>query len=142
MALSRPEKASWLAKVPLFEGCAGPVIEGVADVTTEQSFADGQAIVQQGQVGNGLFIVVSGGARIVAGGRDIGRLGPGEFVGELSVIDQRPRAATALAEGPTVCLALASWDLLALVGRDRELTLNLLRGLAARLRHVDAQLRD
>jgi CRP/FNR family transcriptional regulator, cyclic AMP receptor protein len=142
VALSRPEKVSWLARVPLFEGCAGPVIEGIADVTMEQAFADGQAIVQQGQVGNGLFIVVSGSVRVVAGSRELGRLGPGDFVGELSVIDQQPRAATVVADGPTVCLALASWDLLALVGRDRELSLNLLRGLAARLRRVDEQLRD
>jgi CRP/FNR family transcriptional regulator, cyclic AMP receptor protein len=142
VALSRQEKVSWLAKVPLFDGCTGQVIEDVADVTTEQAFVDGQAIVQQGQVGNGLFIVVSGSVRVVAGSRELGRLGPGEFVGELTVIDQQPRAATVTADGPTVCLALASWDLLALVGRDRELTLNLLRGLAARLRRVDERLRD
>ena len=140
MALSRQEKVAWLEKVPLFEGCPGEVIEGVADVTAEQQFAAGQAVVQQGQVGNGLFIVVSGGVRIVAGSRVLGRLGPGDFVGELSVIDQQPRTATALAEGPTVCLALASWDLMALVGQDRELTVNLLRGLASRLRRADEQL--
>jgi CRP/FNR family transcriptional regulator, cyclic AMP receptor protein len=140
VALSRQEKVAWLEKVPLFDGCSGEVIEGVADVTAEQRFAAGQAVVQQGQVGNGLFIVVSGGVRIVAGSRELGRLGPGDFVGELSVIDQQPRTATALAEGPTVCLALASWDLMALVGRDRELTVNLLRGLAGRLRRADEQL--
>jgi CRP-like cAMP-binding protein len=140
VALSRQEKVAWLEKVPLFEGCSGKVIEGVADVTAEQQFTAGQAVVQQGQVGNGLFIVVSGGVRIVAGSRVLGRLGPGDFVGELSVIDQQPRTATALAEGPTVCLALASWDLMALVGQDRELTVNLLRGLASRLRRADEQL--
>jgi CRP-like cAMP-binding protein len=140
VALSRQEKVAWLEKVPLFEGCSGKVIEGVADVTAEQQFAAGQAVVQQGQVGNGLFIVVSGGVRIVAGSRVLGHLGPGDFVGELSVIDQQPRTATALAEGPTVCLALASWDLMALVGQDRELTVNLLRGLASRLRRADEQL--
>jgi CRP-like cAMP-binding protein len=140
VALSRQEKVAWLAKVPLFEGCSTKVIEGVADVTAEQQFAAGQAVVQQGQVGNGLFIVVSGSVRIVAGSRELGRLGPGDFVGELSVIDQQPRTATALAEGPTVCLALASWDLMALVGQDRELTVNLLRGLAGRLRRADEQL--
>jgi len=140
VALSRQEKLDWLAKVPLFEGCSNEVIDGIADVTTEQQFEAGQAVVQQGQVGNGLFIVVSGGVRIVAGSRELGRLGPGDFVGELSVIDQQPRTATALAEGPTTCLALASWDLMALVGQDRELTVNLLRGLAGRLRRADEQL--
>ncbi len=102
----------------------------------------GQAVVQQGQVGNGLYIVVSGAVRVVAGSEVLARLGPGEFLGELSVIDQQPRSASAIADGPTVCLALASWDLIELLAQDSELALNLLRELAGRLRRADAQLRD
>ena len=101
----------------------------------------GHAIVQQGQVGNGLYVVVSGAVRIAAGDADLARLGPGEFFGELAVIDQQPRTATAMAEEGTVCLALASWDLIALLERDSDLAMNLLRELAGRLRRADAQLR-
>ena len=142
MTLSTQEKISSLEQVPLLAGCSPAVIEKVAAATGEQAFAPGQAVVQQGQVGNGLYIVVSGAVRIVAGSEELARLGPGEFLGELSVIDQQPRSASAIADGPTVCLALASWDLFDLLAQDSELALNLLRGLAARLRDADAQLRD
>ena len=142
MSLDRPDKLTWLEKVPLFRSCEGELVEHIADASGELDFADGQAIVQQGQVGNGLYIVVSGAVRIVAGGVELARLGPGDFFGELSVIDQQPRNATVFAVGQTVCLALASWDLIALLERDTRLAMNLLRELAGRLRRADAQLRN
>jgi len=140
--LSRPEKIAWLQRVPLLGSCSTATVERIADVTGEQEFAPGQPIVRQGQIGNGLYIVVSGEVRIVAGSEELARVGPGDFFGELSVIDQQPRNATAYAEGPTVCLALASWDLITLLEQDPELAMNLLRELAARLRRADAQLGD
>jgi CRP-like cAMP-binding protein len=141
MSLSTEEKRAWLQKVPLFAGCPVGVVDQLADATAEFAFADGQSIVQQGQVGNGLYIVVTGSARIVQGTDELTRFGPGEFFGELSVIDQQPRAASAFAQGPTVCLALASWDLMAVLERDPKMSLNLLKELAGRLRAADAQLR-
>lgn len=141
MPLGREEKRAWLEQVPLFRGCAPDIIEQLADATAEFEFASEQPIVQQGQVGNGLYIVVDGGARIVAGSEELARLGPGDFFGELSVIDQRPRAATAYAIGATTCLALASWDLVAVLEKDSRLAMNLLTELAGRLRAADAQLR-
>jgi CRP-like cAMP-binding protein len=141
MPLTKEEKRTWLEKVPLFRGCSSEVIEELADATQEFEFGADQAIVQQGQVGNGLYIVVAGAARIVAGSDELVRIGPGDFFGELSVIDQRPRAASAFAVGPTVCLALASWDLVAVLERDSRLAMNLLAELAGRLRAADVQLR-
>ena len=141
MPLTPQEKRSQLETVPLFGECSSEVLDRLADVTSEFSFAADALIVQQGQVGNGLYIVVSGGARIVAGSDELARFGPGDFFGELSVIDQRPRAASAFAVGDTVCLALASWDLMAVLEQEPQLALNLLRELASRLRAADAQLR-
>jgi CRP-like cAMP-binding protein len=139
--LSREEKIAWLAQVPLFAGCSPENIERLADASGEQVFAPGQVLITQGQVGNGLYLVVSGEVRITTGDEDLARLGPGETIGELSVIDQEPRVATAIAEGETVCLALASWDLIAMLERDPSLAMNLLRTLASRLRRADARLR-
>ena len=142
MSLERQQKRAWLEGVPLFRGCSAEILDRLADATGELHFADGQAIVQQGQVGNGLYIVVSGGVRIVAGASELASLGPGDFFGELSVIDQEARNATAYAVGATGCLALASWDLVALLEGDPRLAMNLLRELVARLRRADARLRD
>lgn len=141
MPLTTTQKRAWLEQVPLFRGCADDVIERLAEVTAEVTFDDGQAIVQRGQVGNGLYIVVTGEVRIVAGSEELARLGPGDFFGELSVIDQRPRVASALSSGATACLALASWDLMSLLEREPRLALNLLQELAGRLRRADEQLR-
>lgn len=140
MTLSRQEKVAWLEQVPLFAGCSREVVERLADASTEVAFGAGQVILQQGQVGNGLYLVMSGEVRILAGDDELARLGPGETMGELSVIDQQPRVASAVASIDTVCLALASWDLIALVERDPSLALNLLRELAGRLRRADERL--
>lgn len=141
MPLTSEEKRARLESVPLFRGCSSAVLDRLAEATAEFAFPADASIVQQGQVGNGLYIVVSGGVRIVAGGDELARFGPGDFFGELSVIDQRPRTATAHAVGDTVCLALASWDLMALLEQDAHLAINLLKELAGRLRNADAQLR-
>jgi CRP-like cAMP-binding protein len=140
VTLSRHDKVAWLEQVPLFSGCSREVVERLADVSNEVAFSAGQVIVQQGQVGNGLYIVMSGEVRILAGDDELARLGAGETIGELSVIDQQPRVASAVADVDTVCLALASWDLIALIERDPSLALNLLRQLAGRLRRADERL--
>ena len=141
MSLTTQEKRAWLAKVPLFRDCSDAVLDQLAETTAEFEFRADTPIVREGQIGNGLYIVVDGGARIVAGNDELARLGPGDFFGELSVIDQRPRAASAYAVDDTVCLALASWDLDAVMEREPQLALNLLKELVGRLRNTDAQLR-
>jgi CRP-like cAMP-binding protein len=141
MPLTSQEKRAKLESVPLFRDCSAEVLDRLAGTTAEFQFAADAPIVQQGQVGNGLYIVVSGGVSIVAGSDQLARLGPGDFFGELSVIDQQPRTASAYAVGETVCLALASWDLMAVLEQDPHVSINLLKGLAARLRAADAQLR-
>ena len=141
MPLTSQEKRASLESVPLFRDSSSEVLDRLAEAMTEFEFAADAPIVQQGQVGNGLYIVVSGGVSIVAGSDELARLGPGEFFGELSVIDQQPRAASVYAVGDTVCLALASWDLMVVLEQEPHVAVNMLKGLAARLRMADAQLR-
>jgi CRP-like cAMP-binding protein len=139
MPLSTEERRSWLGRVPLFTDCPPASLARVADAAGELEFPDGHLIVQRGQVGNGLYIVVSGAALVMRGSEPLARLGPGDFFGELAVLDQQPRIASVVAQGPTSCLALASWDLLALLERDSQLALNMLQELARRLRGADEQ---
>jgi len=134
MALSTQDKAQVLAGVPLFAGISAESMERLAAVTGEQEFAAGQFIVRQGQVGTGLYVVVEGSVKVVKGSDDVATLGPGDFFGELSVLDGHPRVAQVIADEPTVCLALASWDFEAVVKEQPTVALAILRGLAARLR--------
>lgn len=139
MALSTDEKAAALARLPLFEGISAESMSRLAAVAGEQEFAPGQFIVRQGQVGTGLYLVVDGSVSVLRGAEELATLGAGEFFGELSVIDQRPRNASVQATEPTTVLAIASWDLLALLESDSALSLNLIKGLVARIRSAGEQ---
>src|SRR5687767_6390779 len=92
------------------------------------------AVTGEMQFEPGLYIVVDGAARVLRGSEEIATVGPGDFFGELSVIDQMPRNASVQASGPTRCLAVASWDLLDLIETDPKFALNLIKGLVTRLR--------
>lgn len=140
MALTDDERQAWLREVPLFRGGAEASLAALAAHTSEVAFRPGQTIVGQGQIGNGLFVVIAGTARVTTGDTELAQLGPGDVIGELSVIDQEPRVATVTAIEPVTCLALASWDLLELVDRDPQLARNLLAELARRLRATNAKI--
>lgn len=136
VTMTIPERAEMLARVSLFAGLPAASLTALAALAGQIEFGDGEAIVIQGQVGTGLFVIVSGGARVVRGGDELARLGPGECLGELAVIDRMQRMASAFALGPTTCLALASWDLFRQIDADPELVHSLLRGLTLRVRHL------
>jgi len=134
MAMSDEEKALALEHVPLFAGISFESMARLAAATGEQDFSAGQFIVRQGQIGTGLYIVVEGAVKVLRGSEELADLGPGDFFGELSVIDQQPRNASVQAITDTRCLGLASWELLTLLQTDTALSLNLIRGLVARIR--------
>ena len=136
MPLTRDRKTELIAATPLFEGIAEDDLDGIADRAVEAEYPAGAVIVREGEIGTGFFVVVSGTARVVRDGRTIARVGPGEFFGELSVLDGGPRNAQVVADEPAVCIALASWELEAVIMEQPRVALAMLRVLAARLRNV------
>lgn len=139
MTLNVTEKADWLARVQLFRGVEREALERIAERAGEVDFPAGHHIVIQGQIGNGLYLLVDGHAKVVRGDAELAEFGPGDFFGELAVLDQQPRLASVIAEGPVTCLALASWDLLSLLEREPVVARNLLLELTARLRELNEQ---
>jgi CRP/FNR family cyclic AMP-dependent transcriptional regulator len=139
MSLTTQDKAAALAGVPLFAGISVESMERLATVAGEQDFGAGQFIVRQGQVGTGLYVILSGSVKVLRGADELAHLRSGEFFGELSVIDQQPRNASVQAAEPTQVLALASWDLLSLLESDRQLSLNMIKSLVARIRSAGEQ---
>ncbi len=136
MTLTQDRRAELLAGCPLFKGISQEGLAGLAGMATAADFPAGHVIARQGEIGTGFFVVIEGSVRVVRDGEVVARLGPGEFFGELSVLDRMPRNASVLAEGPTSCLALASWDFEKVLLAQPALTLSILRGVAARLRDV------
>jgi CRP-like cAMP-binding protein len=136
MTLTHDRRIELLAGCPLFKGIEPDGLATLAELATSVDFPAGHVIARQGEIGTGFFVIVAGGVRVVRDGTVVARLGPGEFFGELSVLDRLPRNATVAAEGPTSCLALASWDFEKVLLDQPALTLAILRGVASRLREA------
>ena len=136
MTLTHDRRAELLAGCPLFAGIDQEGLTALAAVATPVDFPAGHVIARQGEIGTGFFVIVDGQVRVVRDGGVVARLGPGEFFGELSVLDRMPRNATVATEVPTTCLALASWDFDRVLLDQPALTLAILRGVARRLREV------
>lgn len=136
MTLTHDRKSAVLSAARLFDGVDADGMDRIAAVAVEVDFPGDHVIARQGEIGTGFFVIVDGSARIVRDGATIATIDRGDFFGELSVLDGRPRTAQVIANGPTTCLALATWDFEAILLAEPRVTLAILRGLATRLRDL------
>jgi CRP-like cAMP-binding protein len=136
MTLTQDRRATLLSTTPLFAEVDAAGMERIAERAVEVEFAPDHVVARQGEIGTGFFVIVSGGARVIRDGAVIARLGPGDFFGELSVLDGLPRVAQVVADGPMTCLALASWDFEAVIREEPVVALAVMRVLARRLRDL------
>lgn len=134
MSVSSDHRSGLLAACPLFGGVSRDGLAALAAASTEIDFPAGHVIARQGEIGTGFFVIVTGRARVVRDGTVLAHLGPGDFFGELSVLDGQPRNAMVAAEESTTCLAIATWDFEAALLANPAVTLAILRGVATRLR--------
>ena len=134
MTLTLDRRTQLLAGCPLFGGVTSGDLAAIGDRSLEVDFPADHVIARQGEIGTGFFVIVDGAARVVRDGQELARLGPGDFFGEMSVIDGLPRVAQVVTTEPTRCLALASWEFERLVLDHPTIGLAILRGLSARLR--------
>ena len=134
------EKAvSILAKVPLFKGLGKRQLEKLARIMVDRTCEEGEVIVPQGQTGYGFFVIASGAAKAVRERSDgsevvVNTFGPGEYFGELSMLDDGPRTVTVIATEPTRCLVLPRWNFLGVLRQDGEMTVSIMIELAKRFR--------
>ena len=139
MTITTDRRSELLAGCSLFVGADKDDLTALAGTATEVSFPADRVIARQGEIGTGFFLVVSGLVRVIRDGEAVADLGPGEFFGELSVIDGLPRIAQVVTVEPTVCIALATWDFERVLLAQPRLALAILRGLSTRLRSVTEQ---
>lgn len=139
MPLTKDRRTELLGACRLFHGVDPKDLTAVAGRAIEVDFPADRVIARQGEIGTGFFLVVDGSVRVVRDGEELAVLGPGEFFGELSVLDGLPRVAQVVAVEPTRCLALATWDFEQVLLENPTLSLAVLRGLASRLRSVTEQ---
>ncbi|HXF72245.1 MAG TPA: cyclic nucleotide-binding domain-containing protein [Actinomycetota bacterium] len=137
----RRQVAQALAGVPLFSGLSKRQLRRLADAGREVSMKEGWRIVGEGEPGDDLFVILEGEARVVArSGRTLARLLPGDFFGEISLLDGGVRTATVVAETPISLLRIDRAGLARIVKEDPGVGLRMLEELARRLRRMERPL--
>lgn len=127
-----------LAQVPLFAGLSPRHLKRIGDLTEEVRFMEGAKVVRQGDAGDTFFVILEGEAKVAGpSGRVVNRLRPGEFFGEISLLDGGPRTASVVAETPLTMLALSRSSLLRLVQREPAVGVRLLGHVAMMLRRLE-----
>lgn len=134
---TKRQSATALGGVPLFADFSKKHLQRLAADTDELAFAPGESVVREGELGETLFVVLEGEAKVVRGSRRVGSVLPGDFFGELSAIDAQPRSASVVAVTQLRVLRLFRRHLMSLLKDEPQVTLKLLDGIVRRLRQVD-----
>jgi CRP-like cAMP-binding protein len=131
-----------LAGVDLFQGLSRGQLKRLAAAAKEVPQPAGKTVASEGQGGLAFHYIVEGSATVSKDGRELRRLGPGDYFGEISMIDGRPRSATVTAQEPMTVLAIPHQDFEAVIDEDPGFARQLLKTLCARLREAEARSAD
>jgi CRP/FNR family cyclic AMP-dependent transcriptional regulator len=139
-AFGRSYKMDLLRNVPLFRSLNQRQLSAVVKYTDAHRARQGAVLTRRGQHGLEAFVIVDGKARVEVGGKKIAELGPGDFIGELSLIDGKPRTATVIAQTPMTLMVVRRRDFKFLRDSVPGLQEKLLLTLCERLRQADQAL--
>jgi CRP-like cAMP-binding protein len=128
-----------LERTPMFAGLDREHLEAVLAVGRRVSFEPGQAIVERGDPGDAMYIMVSGAAEVDVGGR-FHRLERGDFFGEMAVLAGKPREATVTAVEPLEALQISADEFQAFLSTNPQIAVGMLKSLVERLREVQDRL--
>jgi CRP-like cAMP-binding protein len=125
-----------LKQVPLFAGLSRKQLRSLAGLAEQVRFGQGRTVVQYGGRGSAFFVIVEGKAKVTAGysNRAFARLGPGDFFGELALLDGGPRTASVIAETPLVTIRIARAEFRKMLESQPDVAIKLLEELSRRLR--------
>jgi CRP-like cAMP-binding protein len=127
-----------LARVPLFSGLSPRHLKRLADQTEEQRYMEGATVVREGEEGDSFYVILEGEARVVASsGRTVNRLRPGDFFGEVSLLDGGTRTASVVAETPLTMATLSRRAFLKMIRQEPAVAVRLLGHAAGLLRRAE-----
>jgi CRP-like cAMP-binding protein len=127
------------AATDLFGSLNKRTIKRIAASATPVQHAAGKAITTQGEGGIGLHLILEGTATVSVNGEVVDHLGPGNYFGEISLIDGSPRSATVVADTDMQAAALSAWQFKPLLDEVPGLAKNLLLVMCERLRKAQAK---
>jgi len=126
-----------LRPVPLFADLDDEELAQVALLFKVRHFASGETVIKEGAEGAAFFLIESGEARVSVHGSERASLGPGDYFGEIALIDEDVRSATIAAATDLVCYGLTLWEFRPLVVENGEIGWKLLQSLAKKLRSAE-----
>jgi CRP/FNR family transcriptional regulator, cyclic AMP receptor protein len=126
-----------LHRVPLFSDLEQKELQQVAKSFKERTFNPGDTIASEGTGGIGFFVIADGTAKVSVQGEERASLGPGDYFGEIALIDDGARTATVTADSELRCYGLTSWEFRPLVETDSRIAWKLLQAMAKRLRAAE-----
>jgi CRP/FNR family transcriptional regulator, cyclic AMP receptor protein len=129
-----------LQKIPIFAELEPRELERLSGSFKERTFDAGQPVATEGEGGAGFFVIESGEAVVTVQGEQRGRLGPGDYFGDIALIDQGARSATIVADSDLHCYGLTFWDFRPLVEGDARIAWPLLQAMAKRLRAAESEI--
>ncbi len=129
-----------LLAVPMFSACTRKELDLVAKLTTETELPEGSVLIAEGQPAHELVIILEGDAIVTRKGLEVSRIGAGDFVGEVALLDNGPRTATVIATSPLRVEVIEARDFEQLMQEVPTVTRKVAIGLARRLRASDEML--
>lgn len=135
--MARDEKLELLRMVPLFARCGRHDIERIGMLADEVDLPKGRVLMREGESGDEMFIVVDGGAEIRQSDRVIAHRGPGDFFGEIALVDGGPRTATVELTEDSRLLVVGRRDFHALLDEFPEVRMRIFEALAHRVRSAE-----
>jgi len=126
-----------LRKVPLFQDLEQRELQELAESFKERSFRAGDTIASEGKGAAGFFVIESGDATVTVHGNEVGRLGAGDYFGEIALIDQGARTATITAETDLQAYGMTAWEFRPIVEGNSQIAWKLLVALTMKLRAAE-----
>ena len=134
---SKTAQLEHLQNVSLFAGCSKKELREVHRAGDEITMSDGTVIIEQGQLGREAFVILEGRVTVKRRDRKVATLGPGDIVGELSLLDHGPRTATAICDGDCTLFVLDQRHFRGVLERHPSISMKLAAELAGRIRELD-----
>jgi len=135
--VARDEKLDLLGRIPLFSGFGHKDMIRLGQLADEVDVPADRCLMAQGDRGTEMFVVISGKVRVERDGHRINTLGPGEFFGEIALLDGGPRTATVTADEDSRLLVLTHRDFHSMMEEFPEIATDVLTSLAHRIRRLE-----
>ena len=126
-----------MREVPLFHELDDAELEQVARLFKQRTFAPQETVAKEGSGGAAFYLIESGTATVTVGGQERRSLGPGDYFGEIALIDEGTRTATVTADTELRCYGMTSWEFRPLVETNATIAWHLLQTMAKRLRTAE-----